>query len=128
LICCRELAPAVNASLQLLKDALTVEVDDNPANLNASFCLGMNGLSTTLFAPGISAQVTKQSPNVSIRFLHTLEINKSLSDAYSDLDAGAIDLTIIQDFDTPSRFDREQLGSSDFVCVARAGHPTFRPI
>jgi len=124
---CRELAPAVNASLQLLKDALTVEADDNPANLNASFRLGMNDLFTTLFAPGISAQVTEQAPNVSIRFLHTLEINKSFSDAYSDLDAGAIDLTIIQDFDTPSRFDREQLGSSDFVCVARAGHPTFRP-
>ena len=68
-----------------------------------------------------------QAPNVSLRFLHTLEINKSLSDAYSDLDSGTIDMTIIQDFDTPSRFDRELLGASDFVCAARASHPSFGP-
>ena len=123
---CRELASAVDASLKILQNALTVKVDDNPANFSAAFRLGMNDLFSTLFAPGISAAVADQAPNVSLRFLHTLEINKSLSDAYSDLDAGVIDLTIIQDFDTPSRFDRELLGASDFVCVARSGHPTFR--
>lgn len=123
---CQELAPAVDASLKMLQDALTVKVDDNPANLSSAFRLGMNDLFSTLFAPGILAAVADQAPNVSLRFLHTLEINKSLSDAYADLDAGTIDLTIIQDFDTPSRFDRELLGASDFVCVARSGHPTFR--
>jgi len=124
---CRELAPAVHASLTMLQDAFSVNTDDDPANLRTAFRLGMNDLFSTLIAPGLSASVAAQAPHVSLRFLHTLEINKSLSDAYADLDAGAIDLTIIQDFDTPSRFDRELLGASNFVCVARAGHPAFHP-
>lgn len=123
---CRDLAPAVSASLKMLQDALTVREESDPKNLSTTFRLGMNDLFSTLLAAGISESVSQQAPNVSLRFLHTLEINKSLSDAYSDLDAGTIDLTIIQDFDTPSRFDRELLGSSDFVCVARSGHPSFR--
>lgn len=122
---CRELAPVVEASLKMLQDALTVTNDSDPANLRATFRLGMNDLFSTLLVPALTARVAEQAPNVSLRFLHTLEINKSLSDAYADLDAGTIDVTIIQDFDTPSRFDRELLGASDFVCVARAGHPRF---
>ena len=87
----------------------------------------MNDLFSTLLVPGLTAAAADQAPNVSLRFLHTLEINKSLSDAYSDLDAGTIDMTIIQDFDTPSRFDRALLGTSDFVCATRASHPNFGP-
>ena len=124
---CRELAPAIEASLKMLEDALTVKEVNDPANLQATYRLGMNDLFSTLLVPGLTAAAADQAPNVSLRFLHTLEINKSLSDAYSDLDAGTIDMTIIQDFDTPSRFDRALLGASDFVCAARASHPSFGP-
>jgi len=122
---CKELAPVVEGSLKMLQDALSVQSDNDPASLRATFRLGMNDLFSTLLVPGLTARVAERAPNVSLRFLHTLEINKSLSDAYADLDAGTIDVTIIQDFDTPTRFDRELLGSSDFVCVARTGHPSF---
>ncbi len=122
---CRELAPAIEASLKMLEDALMVKEVNDPANLQATYRLGMNDLFSTLLVPGLIAAASDQAPNVSLRFLHTLEINKSLSDAYSDLDAGTIDMTIIQDFDTPSRFDRELLGASDFVCAARTSHPSF---
>jgi hypothetical protein len=88
----------------MLKDALTVKEVHDPANLQATYRLGMNDLFSTLLVPGLTAMAAKLAPNVALRFLHTLEINKSLSDAYSDLDAGTIDMTIIQDFDTPSRF------------------------
>ena len=124
---CRELAPAIEASLKMLEDALMVKEVNDPANLQATYRLGMNDLFSTLLVPGLIAAASDQAPNVSLRFLHTLEINKSLSDAYSDLDAGTIDMTIIQDFDTPSRFGRELLGASDFVCAARASHPGFGP-
>lgn len=124
---CRDLAPAIAASLKMLEDALTVKEVHDPANLQATYRLGMNDLFSTLLVPGLSAMAARQAPKVSLRFLHTLEINKSLSDAYSDLDAGTIDMTIIQDFDTPSRFDRALLGASDFVCAARASHPNFGP-
>lgn len=124
---CRDLAPAIAASLKMLEDALTVKEVHDPANLQATYRLGMNDLFSTLLVPGLSAMAARQAPKVSLRVLHTLEINKSLSDAYSDLDAGTIDMTIIQDFDTPSRFDRALLGASDFVCAARASHPNFGP-
>jgi len=124
---CRELAPAIEASLKMLEDALMVKEVNDPANLQATYRIGMNDLFSTLLVPGLTAAAADQAPKVSLRFLHTLEINKSLSDAYSDLDAGTIDMTIIQDFDTPSRFDRELLGGSDFVCAARASHPNFGP-
>lgn len=123
---CRELAPIIEASLKMLHDALTVKNDNDPANLRAIYRLGMNDLFSTLLAPGIAASAAAQAPQVSLRFLHTLEINSRLSDAYTDLDTGTIDVTVIQDFDTPSRFDRELLGQSDFVCVARTGHPLFQ--
>lgn len=118
---CRKLAPVVETSLKMLQDALTVKDDNDPANLRAIYRLGMNDLFSTLLVPGLAAGVAAQAPQVSLRFLHT-----SLGDAYADLDAGTIDVTVIQDFDTPSRFDRELLGESDFVCVARAGHPLFQ--
>ncbi|NDR56052.1 LysR family transcriptional regulator [Pseudoruegeria sp. M32A2M] len=124
---CRELAPAIDASLKMLQDAMTVKDDNDPANLRATYRLGMNDLFSTLLVPGLTARVAKQAPNVSLRFLHSMAINQNVDDAYSDLERGRIDLTVIQDFDTPSRFDRELLGASEFVCVARAGHPLFQP-
>lgn len=123
---CRELAPIIDASLKMVQDALSVRDDDDPANLHATYRLGMSDLFSTLLVPGIAAGVAAQAQQVSLRFLHTLGINKNLNDAYADLDAGTIDLTVIQDFDTPSRFDRDLLGESDFVCVVRAGHPSFQ--
>lgn len=124
---CRELTPAIEASLKMVENALAVKEVNDPANLQITFRLGMNDLFSTLLVPSLTARAADQAPNVSLRFLHTLEINKSLSDAYSDLDDGTIDITIIQDFDTPSRFDRELLGVSDFVCAACGSHPNFSP-
>lgn len=53
---CRVPAPAVNASLKLLQDALTVKNDDDPAKLRATFRLGMNDLFSTLLVPGLSME------------------------------------------------------------------------
>ena len=114
-----------NASLKIVLDALTYSSAEDPSTLRATFRIGMNDLFSNLLVPGLMVHVAEHAPDVSLRFLHSLGINKSLSGAYSDLDSGAIDLTILLDFDTPPRFDRELLGASDFVCVARAGHPSF---
>lgn len=124
---CRQLAPSIEASLKMLQDALTVTDDKDPTNLRATYRIGMNDLFSTLLVPGLTARVAEQAPNVSLRFLHSMSINQNVDDAYSDLDRRRIDLAVVLDFDTPSRFDRELLGASDYVCVARVGHPVFQP-
>lgn len=125
---CLALIEPVTAALQELDSVLQMGLEFDPSLAEAEFKLGMNDIFSSILALNLIKQVAAEAPNIQLNIIHTkgIDIPSSNTGVFADLDTGLIDLAVLQDYETPPRFERESLGAFDHVCIAAKNHPDLK--
>lgn len=126
---CLTLAPRVRDALNNLDVALGTEREFNPENAMMTLRVGLNDMLSILLLPALLKKAMRVAPEIDIRVINTLSVVDNAripNDPYLDLDTGRTDLAVVRDLTTPTRFVRESLFSTDYVCVGRQRNPVFQ--
>lgn len=125
---CLTLISPVADALEGLQSVLYLNNEFEPKYATGEFKFGMNDLYSSILSLDLIKDISAQAPDLQVNIVHTKGIDDptSTTDAHADLDAGVIDLAILQDYETPPRFERESLGYFDHVCIASKNHPQIK--
>lgn len=124
--------PSVREALRQLQAAI-VPAAFEPGTAQSTFILAMADATAAELIGGLSAQLEKHAPGVSIRVvpLTTRDPRKLLEDGVADMALGYFpavltDLTARAQTDQVVSFEHQRLYAGEYVCVMRRDHPLAR--
>jgi DNA-binding transcriptional LysR family regulator len=124
--------PSVREALRQLQAAI-VPTSFEPGTAQSTFILAMADATAAELIGGLSAQLEKQAPGVSVRVvpLTTRDPRKLLEDGVADMALGYFpavltDLTARAQTDQVVSFEHQRLYAGEYVCVMRRDHPLAR--
>ena len=121
--------PSVREALRQLQSAI-VPTTFEPSEAKSTFVLAMADATAAELIGGLSEQMEKQAPGVSVRVvpLTTRDPRKLLQDGMADIALGYFpavltDLTARAQSDQVVSFEHQRLYAGEYVCVMRRDHP-----
>lgn len=123
-----ELAVPVADILAQVRSVLSTAEPFDPLRSTRRFTLGAPDAASAVFLPQLLAGLRQTAPGIDISMRQLLPAPRELSperawrNAFSDLEARAMDVAIIPSDHIPARFHARTLYEEDFVVAVRAGH------
>ena len=115
-----QIAPAVEAALAQLRQALNPSLAFDPAGTAQTFTIASTDYTTTVLLPPFLAALENEAPDATLRI-----VGYDKDDIGALIDRGVIDLALGVFQKPPERSVRQRLCRESFVGVARAGHPAL---
>lgn len=125
----RELAAPVADVLARVRSVIATAKPFDPATSSRRFTIGAPDGVSAVFLPGLLAELRRSAPGIDISLRQLLPTQAEVSpervwrNAFTDLEARAMDVAVVPSADIPARFHRRTLHAEDFVVAMRAGHP-----
>lgn len=124
-----ELAVPVGEVLARARAVLAIAAPFDPVRSTRRFTIGApDGVSLVLLR-ALLAELHRGAPGVAVGLRQLLPVpdetepGRTWRSAFTELEAGGLDLAILPCDDIPTRFHRQPLYEEDFVIAVRAGHP-----
>ena len=123
-----ELAAPIADILAQVRSVLSTAEPFDPIRSTRRFTLGAPDAASAVFLPPLLAGLRQAAPGIDISMRQLLPAPGELSperawrNAFSDLEARAMDIAIIPSDHIPARFHARTLYEEDFVIAVRAGH------
>jgi DNA-binding transcriptional LysR family regulator len=123
-----ELAAPIADILAQVRSVISTAEPFDPMRSTRRFTLGAPDAASAVFLPPLLAGLQKAAPDIDISMRQLLPTPGELSperawrNAFSDLEARAMDIAIIPSDHIPARFHAGTLYVEDFVIAVRAGH------
>jgi DNA-binding transcriptional LysR family regulator len=124
-----ELAAPIADILTQVKSVISTAEPFDPIRSTRRFTLGAPDAASAVFLPPLLAGLRQGAPDIDISMRQLLPTPGDLSperawrNAFSDLEARAMDVAIIPSDHIPARFHACTLYEEEFVIAVRAGHP-----
>ena len=117
----RELAPKIASVIQLMEDAIKGDGEFDPATSNRTFSFIATDFGAAFLLPKLLQYIAKHAPGIRVRAANapTHGVEEALEDGEVDVAIGSFAIT-------RSPFYQRRLYYSDYVCLARSGHPTVQ--
>lgn len=115
------LAPPIQRACELIADSLLIGAAFEPATATRTFSLYMTDIGEAVFLPRLVGALARVTPGVKVRVLRV-----PARGAQEAMAAGEVDIAIGLFPDLKAGFFQQRLYRDEFVCVARADHPSAR--
>jgi DNA-binding transcriptional LysR family regulator len=117
----RELAPKIAAMIQLMQEALESPGEFDPATSGRTFSFAATDFGAAFLLPKLLQHLAKHAPGIRVKATHAPRhgVEDLLEDGDVDVAMGSFAIN-------RHPFYQRRLFQSDYVCLARAGHPTMQ--
>jgi DNA-binding transcriptional LysR family regulator len=117
----RELAPRIAAMIQLMHEALETPREFDPATSARTFSFAATDFGAAFLLPKILPYLEKHAPGIRVRATHAPRhgVEDLLEEGELDLAIGSLSIG-------RHPFYQRRLFYTDYVCLARLGHPTIQ--
>lgn len=114
----RELAPRIASVIQLMQEAIESPDQFDPAVSRRSFSFVATDFGAAFLLPRLLRHLAEHAPGIRVRAIAAPRhgVEEMLEEGEADLAMGSFAIT-------RSPFYQRRLYASDYVCLARAGHP-----
>ncbi|WP_052409489.1 LysR family transcriptional regulator [Paraburkholderia oxyphila] len=117
----RELAPKIATMIQLMHEALETPKEFDPATSVRTFSFAATDFGAAFLLPKILSYLGEHAPGIRIRATHAPRhgVDDLLEEGELDLAIGSLSID-------RHPFYQRRLFYTDYVCLARVGHPTIQ--
>lgn len=122
------LAPAIGDALRRIRAVVAESEPFNPATSTRRLVIGAPDGVAAVFLQRLLSGLHRSAPGISLAVRHLLpaageaDLQRAWRDAFTSLEAGALDIAVVPVPDAPVRFARRTLYREDFVLALRKGH------
>ena len=127
---CLVVSNRVSDNIKELVEAVQPQGDFVPKEATSTVRIAMGDLLTGLLPVIFMPKAAQLAPLLDFRILPARGLIKEVAEQsiHGNLDRGEIDLAFFWDYDVPSRFSFQALGSIDYICVGSVENPDFSDV